>query len=154
MMALPGTHKRTLKANWKFAAEQFGGDNYHTMWAHESGVRTSIAQQFGGEHPWTNDWEAKTKESHRWINFAFEDPPGVAELIGPYTARLREGKVIELQEVVAGRASGHEGDDQITLFKSVGTAVQDVTAGYAVYQEARRLGIGSEVPDFLELKTF
>jgi ornithine cyclodeaminase/alanine dehydrogenase-like protein (mu-crystallin family) len=64
------------------------------------------------------------------------------------------GKVIELQEVAAGRASGREADDQITLFKSVGTAVQDVTAGYAVYQEARRLGIGSEVPDFLELKTF
>jgi phenylpropionate dioxygenase-like ring-hydroxylating dioxygenase large terminal subunit len=90
MMALPGTHKWTLKANWKFAAEQFGGDNYHTMWAHESGVRTSIAQQFGGEHPWTNDWEATTKEGHGWINFAFEDPPGIAELIGPCTARLRE----------------------------------------------------------------
>jgi phenylpropionate dioxygenase-like ring-hydroxylating dioxygenase large terminal subunit len=90
MIALPGTHKWTLKANWKFAAEQFGGDNYHTMWAHESGVRTSIAQQFGGEHPWTNYWEAKTKEGHGWINIAFEDPPGIAELIGPYTARLRE----------------------------------------------------------------
>jgi alanine dehydrogenase len=67
------------------------------------------------------------------------------------------GRVVELQEVVAGRAAGRDADDriaQITLFKSVGTAVQDVTAGYAVYQEARRLGIGSEVPDFLELKTF
>jgi alanine dehydrogenase len=64
------------------------------------------------------------------------------------------GKVVELQEVVAGRAAGRDSNDQITLFKSVGTAVQDVAAGYAVYQEARRLGVGSEVPDFLELKTF
>jgi ornithine cyclodeaminase/alanine dehydrogenase-like protein (mu-crystallin family) len=64
------------------------------------------------------------------------------------------GKVSELQEVVAGRAPGRDGEDQITLFKSVGTAVQDVASGYAVYQEARRLGAGSEVPDFLELKTF
>jgi ornithine cyclodeaminase/alanine dehydrogenase-like protein (mu-crystallin family) len=64
------------------------------------------------------------------------------------------GRVIELPEVVAGRASGRTADDQITLFKSVGTAVQDVVCGYAVYQEARRLGVGSEVPDFLELKTF
>jgi ornithine cyclodeaminase/alanine dehydrogenase-like protein (mu-crystallin family) len=64
------------------------------------------------------------------------------------------GKVAELQEVAAGRASGRDAVDQITLFKSVGTAVQDVASGYAVYQEARRLGIGSEVPDFLELKTF
>jgi alanine dehydrogenase len=68
--------------------------------------------------------------------------------------RYDRGKVVELQEVVAGRASGRDAEDQITLFKSVGTAVQDVTAGYAVYQEARRLGIGSEVSDFLELKIF
>jgi alanine dehydrogenase len=64
------------------------------------------------------------------------------------------GKVVGLEEVVAGRTSGRDGGDQITLFKSVGTAVQDVASGYAVYQEARRRGIGSEVPDFLELKTF
>jgi alanine dehydrogenase len=64
------------------------------------------------------------------------------------------GKVAELQEVVAGPAAGRDSEDQITLFKSVGTAVQDVASGYAVYQEARRLGVGSEVPDFLELKTF
>jgi ornithine cyclodeaminase/alanine dehydrogenase-like protein (mu-crystallin family) len=64
------------------------------------------------------------------------------------------GKVVELPEVVAGRQSGRDEDDQITLFKSVGTAVQDVVCGYAVFQEARRLGVGSEVPDFLELKTF
>ena len=80
-----------------------------------------------------------------------------ATLMGPHrmivvAAKLLGGKLPV--RLVAGRASGREGDDQITLFKSVGTAVQDVTAGYAVYQEARRLGIGSEVPDFLELKTF
>jgi hypothetical protein len=33
-----------------------------------------------------NDWEATTKEGHGWINFAFEDPPGIAELIGPTEA--------------------------------------------------------------------
>jgi alanine dehydrogenase len=64
------------------------------------------------------------------------------------------GRVVELQEVAAGRAAGRDADDQITLFKSVGTAVQDVASGYAVYQEARHRGIGAEVPDFLELKTF
>ena len=56
--------------------------------------------------------------------------------------------------MVAGRTSGRDAGDQITLFKSVGTAVQDVASGYAVYQEARRRGVGSDVPDFLELKTF
>jgi alanine dehydrogenase len=66
----------------------------------------------------------------------------------------QRGKVAELQEVITGRVPGRDHDDQITLFKSVGTAIQDVVAGYAVYQAARRLGVGSEIPDFLELKTF
>ena len=44
--------------------------------------------------------------------------------------------------------------EQITLFKSVGTAVQDVMAGFAVYEEARRLGLGREVPTFMEHKRF
>lgn len=63
-------------------------------------------------------------------------------------------KVAELQEVVAGRTPGRDARDQITLFKSVGTALQDVAAGYAVYQAACRQGVGQEVADFLELKTF
>ncbi len=63
-------------------------------------------------------------------------------------------KVTELKEVVAGRASGRSGPDEITLFKSVGTAIQDVAAGFAVYQEAVRQGLGQDVGEFLELKTF
>ncbi|MBI2802656.1 MAG: hypothetical protein HYX63_20655 [Gammaproteobacteria bacterium] len=39
-------------------------------------------------------------------------------------------------------------------FKSVGTAVQDVMAGFTVYEEARRLGLGREVPAFMEHKRF
>ena len=45
-------------------------------------------------------------------------------------------KVTELKEVVTGRAPGRSGPDEITLFKSVGTAIQDVAAGFAVYKEA------------------
>ena len=63
-------------------------------------------------------------------------------------------KVTELKEVVAGRAPGRLGSDEITLFKSVGTAIQDVAAGFAVYKEAVRQGLGQDVGEFLELKTF
>ncbi len=63
-------------------------------------------------------------------------------------------KVTELKEVVAGRSQGRSGSDEITLFKSVGTAIQDVAAGFAVYKEAVRQGLGQDVGEFLELKTF
>ena len=70
------------------------------------------------------------------------------------TGTYDRAKVIELKEVVAGRAQGRSGPDEITLFKSVGTAIQDVAAGFAVYKESVRQGLGQDVGEFLELKTF
>lgn len=63
-------------------------------------------------------------------------------------------KVTELKEVVTGHAPGRTESDKTTLFKSVGTAIQDVAAGFAVYREAVRRGLGQDVGEFLELKTF
>ncbi len=90
MMTLPGVHKWTLATNWKFGAEQFSGDNYHTMWAHQSAVRVGLAEQFGGAEPWQRDFESATDEGHGWINLTFDDPPELNEVLGPYLARLRE----------------------------------------------------------------
>ncbi len=51
----------------------------------------------------------------------------------------------ELGEIAAGRKAGRETLEEITLFKSVGVAVQDVAAASAVLEAARRLGLGTEV---------
>jgi alanine dehydrogenase len=56
----------------------------------------------------------------------------------------REDFSVELGHVVSGSAPGRRDDQQVTFFKSVGNAVQDViVAAYAV-QEARRAGRGIE----------
>jgi len=51
----------------------------------------------------------------------------------------------ELGEIAAGLKPGRKLPEEITLFKSVGVAVQDVAAASAVLEAARRLGLGSEV---------
>lgn len=51
----------------------------------------------------------------------------------------------ELGEVAAGIKAGRVSPEEITLFKSVGVAVQDVAAAGAVLEAARRLGLGIEV---------
>ena len=63
-------------------------------------------------------------------------------------------RVVELKDLVSRGRVERGGDEAITLFKSVGSAVQDVMAGWAVYREAQRLGRGTEIDDFLELKRF
>ncbi|MFD9220027.1 ornithine cyclodeaminase family protein [Streptomyces sp. NPDC060064] len=51
----------------------------------------------------------------------------------------------ELGELVAGTATGRTGDEQITLYKSVGVAVQDAAAAALVLAAARERGMGQEV---------
>ncbi len=51
----------------------------------------------------------------------------------------------ELGEIAAGLKPGREKDDEITYFKSVGNAVQDVSVAKRVLEKARELGLGKEV---------
>ena len=52
----------------------------------------------------------------------------------------------EIGEVVAGTAPGRRDDAEITLYKSVGVAVQDAAAAALVLRIARERGLGTEVP--------
>jgi alanine dehydrogenase len=51
----------------------------------------------------------------------------------------------ELGEVITGLKPGRQTPDEITFFKSVGVAVQDVAAANAVLESARSLNLGSQV---------
>jgi len=51
----------------------------------------------------------------------------------------------ELGEIAAGLKPGRVSPEEVTLFKSVGVAVQDVAAAGAVMEAARRMGLGTEV---------
>jgi ornithine cyclodeaminase len=49
-----------------------------------------------------------------------------------------------LGDVILGKVAGRTSDKEITLFKSVGLAIQDMSVAKAVYDEAVKAGIGSE----------
>lgn len=52
----------------------------------------------------------------------------------------------ELGDIVAGRAQGRTSPDEITLFKSLGLAIEDVAAAGLVYRASKATGRGIEVP--------
>jgi alanine dehydrogenase len=62
-------------------------------------------------------------------------------------------KILALEDIIAGKAPGRTSNDEVTLFKSVGTAVQDIVIGYAVYKEAIRGGLGHEIADVSSIKS-
>ena len=41
-----GMHKWIMPCNWKFPAENFGGDGYHTSWSHLSAIQTGSGGDF------------------------------------------------------------------------------------------------------------
>jgi len=65
-------------------------------------------------------------------------------LIGP------EHIYAELGEIVLGTRPGRAGFEpgEISFFKSVGNAAQDVAIAAHIYQKARAAGIGTEVEMF------
>ena len=106
------------------------------------------------------------------INAVGSHSPGARELDGPTVAAARivvdsreankvecgdllipmkEGKfdeshfADEIGEVAAGKKPGRTSNDQITIYKSVGIAVEDVATGALVLQRAREKGVGTQV---------
>lgn len=69
------------------------------------------------------------------------------DLIQPLRAGLFDESHIwgELGEVVSGRISGRQSQEEITYFKSVGIAVQDAMAAQGALKNARTMNIGKEV---------
>jgi alanine dehydrogenase len=74
-------------------------------------------------------------------------PAGSNELLWP----IRDGVIgedhvhAEIGELVAKTRPGRTSKDQITLYKSVGVAVQDAVAASLVLEAARRVGAGTEI---------
>ncbi len=70
---------------------------------------------------------------------------------GDYLMALREGAIAEghiraeLGELLNGRHPGRVSPGEITLFKSLGLAVEDLAAAALVYRRAREAGEGQWV---------
>jgi ornithine cyclodeaminase len=48
----------------------------------------------------------------------------------------------EMGDVVGGRTAGRRGADEITIFKSLGMAVEDVAAAHLAFERASERGLG------------
>jgi ornithine cyclodeaminase len=71
---------------------------------------------------------------------------------GDYLIPLREGAigedhiVAEIGEIAAGMAEGRRSPEDITLFKSLGLAIEDLAAARWIHQQAVATGAGTPIP--------
>jgi ornithine cyclodeaminase/alanine dehydrogenase len=78
-------------------------------------------------------------------------PDEVAEETGDMLDATAAGikfrsKLHSLQELVAGVVAGRRNSDQILLYKSVGSALQDLAVAELCLRRAGELGIGTAMP--------
>ena len=67
-------------------------------------------------------------------------PAGAPDLLG-----VDPAQVTELGEIVLREHPGRSGQDELTLYKSVGVAVEDAVAAALVLKAARESGVGLEI---------
>jgi alanine dehydrogenase len=76
---------------------------------------------------------------------------GALSEAGDLLIPMREGVIsredirAELSEIVTGRKPGRAAEHEITLFKSVGFAIEDAAVGRLAYERALERGIGTQV---------
>ena len=81
----------------------------------------------------------------------FDTKEGVLAEAGDFLIPLKQGIVREqdftgeLGEVILGKVKGRETDEEITLFKSVGTAVLDLVVAVKLYEKALQLNRGKKI---------
>ncbi|MEE8332209.1 MAG: ornithine cyclodeaminase family protein, partial [Alphaproteobacteria bacterium] len=56
-------------------------------------------------------------------------------------------QVTSLGDIVAGNVPGRDTDQDITLFKSLGVALEDVALAARAYEKALAAGVGQKLPD-------
>jgi alanine dehydrogenase len=86
-------------------------------------------------------------DSRRLLN---ESGDGIAAM---QAGTVDQHKVSELYEVVAGRSPGRRTVHENTLYKSIGTGLQDVAVAFSAYQQAVASGLGRKIEGFQSVKT-
>src|SRR5881628_1595651 len=101
----------------------------------------------GADHRGKQELEPTLVASSTLVVDVLEQCAEIGELQHVLAAGLmtREQVHAELADVVSGRRSGRTRSDEVTIFDSTGTALEDVAAAVVVYEKARATGRGTQI---------
>lgn len=99
---------------------------------------------------WLNKAEIDTTVVRRADNIVCDSVKACQHEAGDFVDAIEKGvldwaRVVELGDVVTGRATGRNTRESIALFKSVGLAIEDVALAAALVERACAQGLGREL---------
>jgi alanine dehydrogenase len=114
---------------------------------HEDGAPGTFIAAVGADSPEKQELEPVLLASSKVVVDLLEQCATMGELHHALTGGWvrREDVHAELAEVIPGRRVGRTSAEEITLFDSTGTALQDVAAAVVVYEKAVAAGRGRTV---------
>jgi ornithine cyclodeaminase/alanine dehydrogenase-like protein (mu-crystallin family) len=100
---------------------------------------------------WLNRTELDLHTIRLADSFVCDDVDACRHEAGDFTEALAGGifdwsQAVNLADVLVGRAVGRRRHESITIFKSVGLALEDIALGAKVYELAKKRGLGTELP--------
>ena len=100
---------------------------------------------------WLSRAEIDSTVVHRADNIVCDSLEACRHEAGDFVDAMQKGifdwsRAVELADVVAGRAVGRGSAESLTLFKSVGLALEDIALGGKLLELARGEGIGEPLP--------
>lgn len=90
----------------------------------------------------------------RSISFIFTE--GVLAEVGDILIPLHSRQIAlshfsgELGQIVSNLVKGRENEEEITVFKSVGSAVLDLVMASTIYQKAQALQLGKKIEYYID----
>lgn len=97
------------------------------------------------------DWRELDTHAVRRARVFVDSRAGALAESGDMLLPIKEGAIApdhilgEIGDVLAGAVRGRQTESDVTLFKSLGMAVEDVAAAHYVYTRARERGVGQEI---------
>ncbi len=97
------------------------------------------------------DWRELDSDAVQRARVFVDSRAGALAEAGDLLLPVAEGTIThehirgEIGEVLAGKLPGRTGEREVTLFKSLGMAVEDVATAHYVYVRARERGVGQEI---------
>ena len=103
----------------------------------------------GADHPDKQEIEPELLAASAVVADVLEQCAAIGDLHHAIASGLmrRDQVRAELADVVSGRTAGRRSDDEIVVFDSTGTALQDAAAATLVFERARAAGRRSDTPD-------
>jgi alanine dehydrogenase len=78
-----------------------------------------------------------------WREAVLKEGGGAGEIVIPITKNLvSEKDIVELGDLIIGKKPGRSNVNEITLFKTVGLAIEDVSTAIKAYELAKDRGVG------------